>query len=121
MPLVFDNNNEPLGSFDDGVTWAISKLGLTLGLTNADITWDAATETYEGDVTAVICGVLTLAFGDEWQEHIAGRKDGPETYPSPRHGWTCFHCGATFHDYQSARLHFGTPKQSRPVCINGED
>ena len=39
---------------------------------------------------------------------------GPDTYPRPPHGWTCFHCGETFRDYAKARIHFGE-KPSMPV------
>lgn len=35
-----------------------------------------------------------------------------DTYPQPKHGWTCFHCGETFHTEKAARLHFGP----RPYC-----
>lgn len=44
----------------------------------------------------------------------------PDTYPTPEHGWTCFHCGETFpgtlagqHD---ARRHFGASIHDEPKC-----
>lgn len=49
--------------------------------------------------------------------HVRGLQDGPETYPVPSHGWTCFHCGETFRTIAGARLHFGTPAERRPVCV----
>lgn len=52
----------------------------------------------------------------EIETHIRGLKDGAETYPAPRHGWTCFHCGETFRSYEGAKLHFGSPSDKRPKC-----
>lgn len=44
-----------------------------------------------------------------------------DTYPAPKHGWTCFHCGETFPptlDGQvRARVHFGTTPDFAPGCI----
>ena len=40
------------------------------------------------------------------------------TYPAPRHGWTCFHCGETFIDEKKAREHFGeTPDHLASCCL----
>ena len=41
------------------------------------------------------------------------RKD---TYPTPEHGWTCFHCGETFMHPNPARQHFGATPESEPAC-----
>ena len=38
-----------------------------------------------------------------------------DTYESPAHGWTCFHCGETFHVPAQAALHFGAPN-AKPGC-----
>lgn len=44
----------------------------------------------------------------------------PETYPTPEHGWTCFHCGEHFAGDASgqyhARQHFGRTPDDTPVC-----
>ncbi len=39
-----------------------------------------------------------------------------DTYPFPEHGWTCFHCGATFHTIGQAEAHFGKTPEETPVC-----
>jgi hypothetical protein len=45
----------------------------------------------------------------------------PDTYPTPEHGWTCFHCGdhfpGTMGGEKSARAHFGNTPDARPACI----
>jgi len=41
-----------------------------------------------------------------------------ETYEAPRHGWTCFHCGQTFHDTAQAAAHFGgDPIRGIAACL----
>lgn len=40
-----------------------------------------------------------------------------DTYPTPLHGWTCFHCGETFKRYGLAREHFGPEANYGPACI----
>ena len=40
------------------------------------------------------------------------------TYPAPRHGWTCFHCGETFRTPETATEHFGQTPDSTPECID---
>lgn len=39
------------------------------------------------------------------------------TYPAPRHGWTCFHCGENFKKEEAARAHFGPTPDWTPECI----
>lgn len=43
-----------------------------------------------------------------------------DTYPTPEHGWTCFHCGEhfapTFAGHQAARHHFGDGPTEDPSC-----
>lgn len=41
----------------------------------------------------------------------------PDTYMSPRHGWTCFHCGETFFTVEAARGHFGPTPLAEPGCV----
>lgn len=49
--------------------------------------------------------------------HVRSQRDGSQTYNAPRHGWTCFHCGETFHTEVGARLHFGETPQAMPECL----
>lgn len=43
-----------------------------------------------------------------------------ETYPTPEHGWVCFHCGEHFPGnlggQKAARLHFGASIYDEPKC-----
>lgn len=38
------------------------------------------------------------------------------SYPVPKHGWTCFHCGETFITPKEAEIHFGFTMASEPGC-----
>lgn len=44
-----------------------------------------------------------------------------DTYPTPPHGWTCFHCGETFpptlDGEHKAREHFGPTPDYQPGCV----
>lgn len=40
-----------------------------------------------------------------------------DTYPTPEHGWTCFHCGETFMYPNDARRHFGKKPISITACV----
>ena len=40
-----------------------------------------------------------------------------KTYPKPKHGWTCYHCGETFTTWGAAEDHFGKTPAARPGCI----
>lgn len=51
------------------------------------------------------------------EAHVRGLTDDAETYNSPAHGWTCFHCGETFWTEAGARLHFGEAVTGRPYCV----
>jgi len=35
----------------------------------------------------------------------------------PENGWTCFHCGETFHDVAAAAQHFGNDLTADPGCV----
>lgn len=37
---------------------------------------------------------------------------------TPPHGWTCFHCGMTFHKPEDAREHFGADASWEPACLD---
>ena len=40
-----------------------------------------------------------------------------DTFNVPEHGFTCFHCGDTFHTVKSAREHFGNDINDEPGCV----
>ena len=40
-----------------------------------------------------------------------------DTYPAPRDGWVCWHCGIRCRTPAAARLHFGPRPTSRPACL----
>jgi len=40
-----------------------------------------------------------------------------ETYPMPKDGWTCFHCGERFTTWGSAQDHFGATQESQAGCL----
>lgn len=60
---------------------------------------------------------LSAAQRADIEAHVNGLTDDAETYDTPRHGWTCFHCGETFRTEAGARLHFGEKVTGRPVCF----
>lgn len=53
---------------DGGIDFAIEQLAMVLGVDAAAVNWDAATETEEGDVRAVLGNVLTARFGESWPD-----------------------------------------------------
>lgn len=59
---------------------------------------------------------LTTVQRIDIERHIRGIIEDKETYPAPRHGWTCFLCGETFKTSEGARLHFGESVKGRPIC-----
>lgn len=50
-----------------GLDYGQTQLCKLLGVDPASVRWDAATETLDGDVQAVIGNILTACFGDEWR------------------------------------------------------
>ncbi len=53
--------------FDDAaVDFTMVQLCKVLGVDSESVRWDAATETFTGDVQAVISNILTAKFGDDW-------------------------------------------------------
>jgi len=42
-------------------------------------------------------------------------------YKNPEHGWTCFHCGETFHKLGCAQEHFGETPERQSACQLRED
>lgn len=57
----------------------------------------------------------TLVIGDA--ELAATGAPAPDTYPTPRHGWTCYHCGETFTTPGAAAFHFGAKPDATPGCL----
>ncbi len=53
-------------TFDEGIDFALDRLCGFLGVDPAAVTWDAATETIEGDVSSVIGNILRAKFGEDW-------------------------------------------------------
>jgi hypothetical protein len=48
---------------------------------------------------------------------VSGTSAAPAAAcPAPAHGWTCFHCGETFHSFEAAHGHFGADARSEPAC-----
>lgn len=50
---------------------------------------------------------------------------GADTYPTPAHGWTCFHCGenfpGTFVGHRDAQRHFGGSIHARAACLTKQE
>lgn len=51
-----------------GCDYALDRLCEVLRVDPEAVSWDAATETLDGDVRAVIGNILTAAFGDDWPD-----------------------------------------------------
>ncbi len=64
-------------AWNDGCDFAMTQLCIFLGVNQSDVRWDAATETVDGDVQAVIGNILRAKFGENW---------GPEDDPISRIG-----------------------------------
>ena len=58
--------------WNNGCDFAMIQLCRFLGVDHSSIHWDAATETVDGDVQAVIGNILRAKFGEDW-----GPSDGP--------------------------------------------
>jgi hypothetical protein len=40
-----------------------------------------------------------------------------DTYPHPKDGWRCFHCGHVFYHAPQAAKHFGIQPSQTPACV----
>jgi hypothetical protein len=65
---------EPVDDPDDekwnaGVNFAITQLCEIFGIEPRSMSWDAATETVDGDVSSVLCNVLRAAYGENWSSN----------------------------------------------------
>jgi hypothetical protein len=54
------------GELDAGINYAIERLCEIFDVDPKSISWDAATETMDGDVRSVFCNVMVAAYGEEW-------------------------------------------------------
>lgn len=52
-----------------GLDFGMLQLCQSLGVDPKSVTWDAATETLDGDVCAVIWNILRAKMGDDWDPH----------------------------------------------------
>jgi hypothetical protein len=64
--VVDDPDDE---KWNAGVNFAITQLCEVFGVDPRSISWDAATETVEGDVSSVLCNVLRAAYGENWSSN----------------------------------------------------
>lgn len=55
---------------DEGIDFALMQLCSVLGVDPQSVTWDAATETRDGDVQAIIGNILRAKFGEDWGPQI---------------------------------------------------
>lgn len=77
------------GELDAGINYAIERLCEILDVDPKSISWDAATETLDGDVMSVICNVLIAAYGDDWSskpEDIARIRAALSSVPTAEKG-----------------------------------
>jgi hypothetical protein len=72
---------------------------------------DTVRDVIDLDVTG-----LTREEIEDIREHTRSKQPLPGTYPTPEHGWVCFHCGAVMRTMRGAALHFGKPLDDRPIC-----
>ena len=54
------------GRWQAGCDFALVQLCEAIGVDPKSVRWDAATETLDGDVNAVIWNILRARFGDDW-------------------------------------------------------
>lgn len=48
---------------------------------------------------------------------MSASQTNADTFPFPKHGFTCFHCGETFHTEKTARAHFGVTPDAITECL----
>lgn len=68
-----DYANDPTDDsrWNDGCDFALTQLCAFLGIDEKSVRWDTATETVEGDVTAVISSIFEAKFGDGFDPKAA--------------------------------------------------
>ena len=56
--------------WNEGCDFAMTQLCMVLGVDPRMVNWDAATETVDGDVQAVIGNIFLVKFGENWADHL---------------------------------------------------
>jgi hypothetical protein len=71
-------SDDPTASkeWNDGCDFAMTQLCKFLDVEPSSVSWDAATETVEGDVSAVIGNILRAKFGEDWGPQCQEGSDG---------------------------------------------
>lgn len=71
-----------------GCDFAMTHLCSVLGVDPKAVTWDAATETLDGDVEAVIGNILSARFGDDWRSSpsVGGAEGWRDIETAPKDG-----------------------------------
>lgn len=71
--LAEDWRDDPAADerWDAGCQFSLDVLCDVLGVDKADVNWDAATETLDGDVASVIGNILRAKFGEDWSPRAA--------------------------------------------------
>lgn len=62
-------------SWQAGCDFAMVHLCMCLGVDTKSVSWDAATESLDGDVSAVLWNILRAKLGDDWDPHTQ-RSEG---------------------------------------------
>lgn len=62
----------------EGIDYALERLCEMVEVDPKNVSWDAATETVDGDVQAVIGNILTAAFGENWQDRLGPPAPSPD-------------------------------------------
>jgi hypothetical protein len=67
MAIMNEKRSSPDSEPDhEGIDFALEQLCKFLDVDPASVNWDAATETVDGDVQAVIGNILRAKFGEDW-------------------------------------------------------
>lgn len=65
-----------------GLDYAMTQLCALLGVDTNSVRWDAATETLDGDVRAVLGGIMRAKYGEDWgaeaAEFALSKRDAPQ-------------------------------------------
>lgn len=104
-----------------GCDFAMTKLCSFLGVDPATVNWDAATETVDGDVLAVIGNIVHAKFGEDWcpapPKPVPDAAKGAEHFDPKKHPPGCQPPASYCAGYQkllSAWGSFITPPKSAP-------
>lgn len=86
-----------------GVDFAMKQLCAALDVDPNSVTWDAATETVDGDVQAVVWNILCARFGEDWEP------------PAPLSD-TCPNCKGTRRATYFSELAMAHEERDRHIC-----